>query len=129
MIYPIQMVLAMSPALIVLFVHSDLLTMLHLENFLQETQRQRLNDETDPVVQPDSIDVSCARTNARSMSRELQIKYDIAKNEDGPLRRTIKDQVTELDKKTRTMLGLLNKIHSTPRDQRTGFLAQQLRRG
>jgi hypothetical protein len=26
----------------------------------------------------------------------------------------IKDQVTELDKKTRTMVGLLNKIHSTP---------------
>jgi hypothetical protein len=26
----------------------------------------------------------------------------------------IKDQVTELDKKTRTMVGMLNKIHSTP---------------
>lgn len=26
----------------------------------------------------------------------------------------IRDQVTELDKKTRTVVGLLNKIHSTP---------------
>ena len=31
----------------------------------------------------------------------------------------IKDQVTDLDKKTRTMSGLLNKIHSTPANQRT----------
>lgn len=29
----------------------------------------------------------------------------------------IKDEVTEFDKKTRTMLGLLNKIHSTPTAQ------------
>jgi hypothetical protein len=27
---------------------------------------------------------------------------------------SIKEQVNELDKKTRTMIGLLNKIHSTP---------------
>jgi predicted translin family RNA/ssDNA-binding protein len=33
---------------------------------------------------------------------------------DVELREKIKDQVTELDKKTRTMVGLLNKIHSTP---------------
>ena len=31
----------------------------------------------------------------------------------------IKEQVAELDKKTRTMSGLLNKIHSTPSAQRT----------
>ncbi|KIM89358.1 hypothetical protein PILCRDRAFT_221784 [Piloderma croceum F 1598] len=33
---------------------------------------------------------------------------------DVELREKIKDQVTELDKKARTMVGLLNKIHSTP---------------
>ncbi|KZP33607.1 Translin, partial [Athelia psychrophila] len=33
---------------------------------------------------------------------------------DVELREKIKDQVTELDKKTRTMAGLLNKVHSTP---------------
>jgi len=33
---------------------------------------------------------------------------------DTDLRERIKDQVNELDKKTRTMMGLLNKIHSTP---------------
>ena len=30
------------------------------------------------------------------------------------LLQSIKEQVNELDKKTRTMIGLLNKIHSTP---------------
>ncbi|KAI0078276.1 Translin [Panus rudis PR-1116 ss-1] len=34
--------------------------------------------------------------------------------QEAELREKIKDQVTEFDKKTRTMLGLLNKIHSTP---------------
>ncbi|KIK03351.1 hypothetical protein K443DRAFT_676835 [Laccaria amethystina LaAM-08-1] len=33
---------------------------------------------------------------------------------DVELRENIKDQVNEFDKKTRTMVGLLNKIHSTP---------------
>ncbi|KAH8119173.1 hypothetical protein DFH11DRAFT_1739955 [Phellopilus nigrolimitatus] len=34
--------------------------------------------------------VSCARTDAKPQNRDLQMKYDIAKNEDGPLRRTMK---------------------------------------
>ena len=33
---------------------------------------------------------SCARTDAKPLNRETQMKYDIAKNEDGPLRRTMK---------------------------------------
>ncbi|CAL1713075.1 unnamed protein product [Somion occarium] len=37
--------------------------------------------------------------------------------QDSELREKIKDQVTEFDKKTRTMTGLLNKIHSTPTAQ------------
>lgn len=60
--------------------------------FLRSPKRQRLNDEADPANQLDNVS-SCARTNAQPLSRDLQIKYDIAKNEDGPLRRTIKDQV------------------------------------
>ncbi|KAJ8518603.1 hypothetical protein ONZ45_g4363 [Pleurotus djamor] len=35
----------------------------------------------------------CARTNAKHQDRDLQMKYDIAKNEDGPLRRTMQAQV------------------------------------
>jgi hypothetical protein len=33
---------------------------------------------------------SCARTDAKTQNRDVQMKYDIAKNEDGPLRKTIK---------------------------------------
>ncbi|PCH40129.1 Translin [Wolfiporia cocos MD-104 SS10] len=38
-------------------------------------------------------------------------------DKDVDLREKIKDQVTELDKKTRTLSGMLNKIHSTPTGQ------------
>ncbi|GBE84924.1 Translin-1 [Sparassis crispa] len=38
-------------------------------------------------------------------------------DKDVELREKIKDQVTEFDKKTRTLCGMLNKIHATPSDQ------------
>jgi hypothetical protein len=34
----------------------------------------------------------------------------------------IRDEVHDLDKKTRMMAGMLNKLHSTPPDQSTSFL-------
>ncbi len=40
-------------------------------------------------------DTSCARTDAKMLNRDTQMKYDIAKNEDGPLRRTMKKKVEE----------------------------------
>lgn len=61
-------------------------------------KRQRMSDGEAPP-QPDtqvaeSADTdaggSCARTDARQVDRDRQMKYDIAKNEDGPLRRTVK---------------------------------------
>lgn len=33
---------------------------------------------------------SCARTDAKTQDRDIQMKYDIAKNEGGPLRKTMK---------------------------------------
>ncbi|KAL5523940.1 hypothetical protein ACEPAG_8113 [Sanghuangporus baumii] len=38
----------------------------------------------------DAAIASCARADAKYQDRDTQIKYDIAKNEDGPLRRTMK---------------------------------------
>ncbi|KAK0485345.1 hypothetical protein EDD18DRAFT_1293280 [Armillaria luteobubalina] len=38
---------------------------------------------------------SCTRTDARTLNRDTQMKYDIAKNEDGRLRRTMKKSVEE----------------------------------
>ncbi|KAG6844745.1 hypothetical protein H0H87_004077 [Tephrocybe sp. NHM501043] len=40
----------------------------------------------------DDISPSCARTDAKSLDRDVQMKYDIAKNEDGPLSRTIPEK-------------------------------------
>ncbi|KAH7913277.1 hypothetical protein BJ138DRAFT_1146532 [Hygrophoropsis aurantiaca] len=55
-----------------------------LESRAQKRQRLQIDDDsTDPIP-------SCARTDAKPLDRDVQMKYDIAKNEDGPLRRTMK---------------------------------------
>lgn len=48
----------------------------------------------DPEVSPRGETPSCARTDAKSIDRDLQMKYDIAKNEDGPLRSTLRTEQT-----------------------------------
>ena len=48
-------------------------------------------------ITPDSTPTSdletqvptCARTDAKPQDRDVQMRYDIARNEDGPLRRTV----------------------------------------
>ncbi|KAI9067269.1 hypothetical protein FKP32DRAFT_1563904 [Trametes sanguinea] len=55
-------------------------------------KRRRINENGDSVS-PEPIP-SCARTDAKTQNRDLQMKYDIAKNEDGPLRRTLKSGVS-----------------------------------
>ncbi|KDQ55821.1 hypothetical protein JAAARDRAFT_48664 [Jaapia argillacea MUCL 33604] len=54
-------------------------------------KRRRLNEgvHTTEIEGAPSIP-SCARTDAKPLDRDIQMKYDIAKNEEGPLRRTIK---------------------------------------
>jgi hypothetical protein len=42
------------------------------------------------MVPPTETTSSCARTDAKSLDRDVQMKYDVAKNEEGPLRRTIR---------------------------------------
>ena len=44
---------------------------------------------TSPDVDTSSW-ASCARSDMKTIDREVQMKYDIAKNEDGPLKRTMK---------------------------------------
>ncbi|KAI0675395.1 hypothetical protein C8Q78DRAFT_966200 [Trametes maxima] len=53
-------------------------------------KRRRLNENGDSVASEPAP--SCARTDAKTQNRDLQMKYDIAKNEDGPLRRTLKSE-------------------------------------
>ncbi|PIL35952.1 hypothetical protein GSI_01612 [Ganoderma sinense ZZ0214-1] len=51
-------------------------------------KRRRLNENGE--FEASSPLPSCARTDAKTQNRDLQMKYDIVKNEDGPLRRTMK---------------------------------------
>ncbi|KAF7315768.1 hypothetical protein MIND_00092800 [Mycena indigotica] len=47
-------------------------------------------------VEAEGSDSSCARTDAKLIDRDVQMKYDIARNTDGPLRRTVKIPSTEI---------------------------------
>ncbi|KAF5351664.1 hypothetical protein D9756_007714 [Leucocoprinus leucothites] len=49
-------------------------------------KRKRLQESGD--LPEDGVVASCARTDARSIDRDVQMKYDIAKNDEGPLSRT-----------------------------------------
>ena len=51
-------------------------------------KRQRLYEAGD--VKTSDSSPSCARTDAKTQNREIQMRYDIVKNEDGPLRKTLK---------------------------------------
>ncbi|KAJ7647006.1 hypothetical protein FB45DRAFT_892046, partial [Roridomyces roridus] len=60
-------------------------------------KRKRINDDAsrdNPDGVSDEI-TSCARTYAKSIDRDAQMKYDIAKNVDGPLQRTMRQKVVE----------------------------------
>lgn len=57
--------------------------------FLRSLENER--NQTDTSAEATS---SCARTDAKAIDRNAQIKYDIAKNEDGPLRRTMRNRVS-----------------------------------
>ncbi|KAF9654017.1 hypothetical protein BDM02DRAFT_3265153 [Thelephora ganbajun] len=48
----------------------------------------------DPEGDPQGDTPSCARTDAKSINRDLQMKYDIAKNKDGSLRSTLRTDQT-----------------------------------
>ncbi|KAJ7680613.1 hypothetical protein DFH06DRAFT_904327, partial [Mycena polygramma] len=60
-------------------------------------KRKRIDDAAsrvnpDGVSTPPNDDASCARTDAKPVDRDVQMKYDIAKNNDGPLRRTTRQK-------------------------------------
>lgn len=66
-------------------------------------KRRRLNEERGSDVNDNAADISsCARTDARPIDRDVQMKYDIAKNEEGPLRRTVQMSVAETRGKSAT---------------------------
>ncbi|KAF9453964.1 hypothetical protein P691DRAFT_755032 [Macrolepiota fuliginosa MF-IS2] len=59
------------------------------EFLLSLSEKRKRFQENDDTAGDNTIS-SCARTDARTIDREVQMKYDIAKNDEGPLRRTKK---------------------------------------
>ncbi|KAF8210674.1 hypothetical protein K438DRAFT_1810136 [Mycena galopus ATCC 62051] len=67
---------------------------------LAEKKRKRTDDDGDASRDNPDGDMamnvsSCARTDAKTVDRDVQMKYDIAKNSDGPLRRTTRQKVKD----------------------------------
>lgn len=54
-----------------------------LQSIAEKRRRLDIREDVDDTIP------SCARTDTKQLDREVQMKYDIAKNEDGPLRRTV----------------------------------------
>lgn len=55
------------------------------QNELDESNRTEFLSRHDPKAD----DVTCARTDAREINRNIQMKFDIVNNEDGPLARSL----------------------------------------
>ncbi|KAI6002853.1 hypothetical protein EDD15DRAFT_2225028 [Pisolithus albus] len=54
-----------------------------LQSISEKRRRLDIREDVDDTIP------SCARTDTKQLDREVQMKYDIAKNEDGPLRKTV----------------------------------------
>ncbi len=69
--------------------------------FLHPSKRHHTSDGygDPPSNEGDEIEhASCARTDAKPTDRDVMMKFDIAKNEEGPLRRTLKVEAKDGDK-------------------------------
>ncbi|KAI9283341.1 hypothetical protein BY458DRAFT_496250 [Sporodiniella umbellata] len=70
-------------------------------NELDESNRTEFLSRHDPTAD----DVTCARTDAREINRNIQMKFDIVNNEDGPLARStnvIQNKETEVPTSTQS---------------------------
>ncbi|TFK44180.1 hypothetical protein BDQ12DRAFT_730271 [Crucibulum laeve] len=67
------------------------------EEFLLSLEEKRRQLHEKGLTTQTSELSSCARTDSRSIDRDAQMTYDIKKNEDGPLSRTVKDAVQPKD--------------------------------
>ncbi|KAI0001364.1 hypothetical protein BJV74DRAFT_794230 [Russula compacta] len=68
--------------------------------FLHTHRHLHTNETSDalPTDEGDEVEsASCARTDARTVDRDVMMKFDIAKNEEGPLRRTLKVETKNED--------------------------------
>jgi hypothetical protein len=80
------------------------------QNELDESNRTEFLSRHDPKAD----DVTCARTDAREINRNIQMKFDIVNNEDGPLARSLSTfndkKNTETTNTTATVSGAADSI-------------------
>lgn len=66
--------------------------------FLHPSKRLHTSDAPGGLPSNEGVEIehaSCARTDAKTTDRDVMMKFDIAKNEEGPLRRTLKVEVKD----------------------------------
>lgn len=83
--------------------------------FLRPSKRRKLdqlNAEPEASGGSENHDEpsSSARTSAIKVDRDVQMKYDIAKNPDGPLGRTMLGKLTDSEAPSRRPSGVLSKM-------------------
>lgn len=72
------------------------------EEFIHVSKRQRLSEPISNIEDTPMQDLessSSARTSAKKVDRETQMKYDIAKNPDGPLGRTMQSKLVTQERR------------------------------
>jgi hypothetical protein len=75
--------------------------------FLGKRRRAHVIPDDEAPEGSSSMEVelpTCARADAVPVNRDVQMKYDIAKNEGGPLRRTVKPEQINSDAQRKPML-------------------------
>lgn len=95
---------------------------------IAEKRRRWNNDETPESTSAPGTDEqppppSCARADAKAQDRDVQMKYDIAKNEDGPLKRTMKVKTEEIG--TSGSLNAKGKSREVPRGSEPDVTAER----
>ncbi|EKM54677.1 uncharacterized protein PHACADRAFT_185569 [Phanerochaete carnosa HHB-10118-sp] len=95
------------------------------EFLLSLAEKKRKVRESNSDAETIGPEPSCARTDARTQNRDVQMKYDIVKNEDGPLRKTLKreQESKPLEPKSDTPEA---KTDSTPTAERYPALSERL---
>ncbi|KAF9070380.1 hypothetical protein BDP27DRAFT_1323948 [Rhodocollybia butyracea] len=84
------------------------------DEFLRSLADQRTSSDSSSA----EASSSCARTDAKAVDRSAQIKYDITKHEDGPLRRTMRNRdSTVVPSTSSTAKGKAKAVASSPKTE------------
>ncbi|TDL26046.1 hypothetical protein BD410DRAFT_716677 [Rickenella mellea] len=94
--------------------------------FLKSISEKRGATVPNTVGAEQPLPPSCARADAKTLDRDVQMKYDIAKNEDGPLKRTMRNNANqEHTGKGKRKASVLDEINGEVTAERHSGLAER----